>query len=75
MPRRKSGPGKTLTVNLQVSDAKGQGARAEITLAAVDEGICQLTRLATPDPWEFLLREAGAGGHGTRRLLAAHAGD
>ena len=46
-------PGQPLRVALQVRDATGAGRRAEVTLAAVDEGICQLTRYRTPDPWEF----------------------
>ena len=46
-------PGQPLRVALRVHDASGAGRRAEVTLAAVDEGICQLTRYEAPDPWEF----------------------
>ena len=46
-------PGRPLRVALRVRDATGAGRRAEVTLAAVDEGICQLTRYQTPDPWDF----------------------
>jgi hypothetical protein len=44
-------PGTTLRVALQARDAAGAGVRAAVTLAAVDEGICRLTRYAAPDPW------------------------
>ncbi|MGQ9779749.1 MAG: alpha-2-macroglobulin family protein [Bacillota bacterium] len=43
-------PNRTVEVELAV---EGGGDEAQVTLAAVDEGICQLTEFATPDPWEF----------------------
>jgi hypothetical protein len=46
-------PGRTLRVRLDVKNYVGAGTRSEVTLAAVDEGICQLTRFETPDPWAF----------------------
>ena len=46
-------PGRKLRVGLRVSDRAGAGRRCEVTVAAVDEGICRLTRFATPDPWGF----------------------
>ncbi len=54
-------PGGPLRIALRVRDAAGKGVPAEITLAAVDEGICQLTRFRTPDPWAFFYgkRELG----------------
>ncbi|HRT95227.1 MAG TPA: alpha-2-macroglobulin family protein, partial [Planctomycetota bacterium] len=56
-------PGQPLRVALRVSDASGAGRKAEVTLAAVDEGICQLTRYQTPDPWAFFFakRRLGVG--------------
>ncbi len=58
-------PGKPMRVALRVTDAAGAGRKAEVTLAAVDEGICQLTRYETPDPWGFFF--------GKRRLGVATA--
>ena len=54
-------PGKPLRVALRVRDAAGAGRKAEVTLAAVDEGICQLTRHQTPDPWAFFFARRGLG--------------
>ncbi len=54
-------PLSTLDVKLQARDASGQPlAHAAIALAAVDEGILQLTQFATPDPLAFF--------HGIRAL-------
>jgi uncharacterized protein YfaS (alpha-2-macroglobulin family) len=53
-------PQRPLKVGLRVSAAPGQSRSAEVTLAAVDEGICQLTRFSAPDPWAFF--------YGQRRL-------
>lgn len=44
-------PGDTADVEVQVSDAAGRPARAEVTLWAADEGVLQLTGYATPDPF------------------------
>ncbi len=46
-------PQTTLEVDLTVKDDAGQPCKAEITLAAVDEGICMLTAFQTPDPIAF----------------------
>ncbi len=54
-------PGKPLRVALRVRDAAGAGRKAEVTLAAVDEGICQLTRHQTPDPWAFFFAKRALG--------------
>ncbi|NQT53722.1 alpha-2-macroglobulin family protein [bacterium] len=52
-------PGGPLRVAVKVRDAAGNGTPAEITLAAVDEGICQLIRFETPDPWSFFYGKRG----------------
>lgn len=43
-------PGARTEVDIQVRDRKGQGARSEVTLYAVDEGVLMLTGYKTPDP-------------------------
>jgi uncharacterized protein YfaS (alpha-2-macroglobulin family) len=43
-------PGGEVSVELAVTDAKGAGTPAELTVFAVDEGVLMLTRYATPDP-------------------------
>lgn len=53
-------PAGPLEVLLSVRDESGAPARASITVAAVDEGICRLTDFQPPDPLDFFL--------GTRRL-------
>ena len=49
-------PQQDLTVTLQVQDATGAGVAAEVTLAAVDEGIHSITNYKNPDPYEWLRR-------------------
>ena len=44
------------------------GQRAQVTVAAVDEGILQLTKLREPRPGEMVLRQAGAERRLPRRL-------
>ncbi|OQX95271.1 hypothetical protein B6I21_06290, partial [candidate division KSB1 bacterium 4572_119] len=44
-------PNKELTINFQVKDQKGK--RPYVTIAAVDEGICQLTDFQSPDAFAF----------------------
>ena len=46
-------PRRTTTIAVHVAGA-GAGETAYVTLAAVDEGILQLTRYASPDPAGFL---------------------
>ena len=48
----KTVPRKQITVPLKLTGAKGAGS-VYVTLAAVDEGILQLTRFKTPDPADF----------------------
>ncbi len=44
-------PLQSLDINIAVTDSEGQPvANAAVNLAAVDEGICQMTDFATPDP-------------------------
>lgn len=43
-------PNRDLTVNVSAPGRKG---KTYLTLAAVDEGICQLTEFTTPDPLSF----------------------
>ncbi len=54
----KTKPGTRISVTVTVTGADaagtgGEGQEAEISLAAVDEGILQLTGFETPDPWDF----------------------
>ena len=44
-------PNNELTVNFQIKDYKGN--RSYVTIAAVDEGICQLTDFQTPNAFGF----------------------
>jgi uncharacterized protein YfaS (alpha-2-macroglobulin family) len=47
-------PCETLPVRIQATDAAGAGAaEADVTLLAVDEGICMLTDFQTPDPLAY----------------------
>ncbi|HEX3045297.1 MAG TPA: alpha-2-macroglobulin [Bacillota bacterium] len=43
-------PNRTVEVQVKVANT---GAQAYLTLAAVDEGICQITNYSTPDPLGF----------------------
>ena len=54
-------PGDTARVRLTVRDRRGVGARSEVTLWAVDEGVLALTGYKTPDPISLLYRERGLG--------------
>ncbi|MCY1047265.1 MG2 domain-containing protein [Corallococcus sp. bb12-1] len=47
-------PRDKVTVNVAVKDAAGKGARSEVTLWAVDEGVLRLTGYKAPDPVEQL---------------------
>ncbi len=54
-------PGDTATIRVQVRDALKMGARSEVTLWAVDEGVLSLTGYKTPDPIDLVYRERGLG--------------
>jgi len=54
-------PGDTARVRVHVSDAAGAGARSEVTLWAVDEGVLSLTGYRTPDPVALLYEPRGLG--------------
>jgi uncharacterized protein YfaS (alpha-2-macroglobulin family) len=54
-------PGDTARVELHVRDAGGAGARSEVTLWAVDEGVLALTGYRTPDPVALLYQPRGVG--------------
>lgn len=54
-------PGATVPIKVYVRDSRDAGTRAEITIAAVDEGICRLTGFATPDPWAFFFAKRKLG--------------
>lgn len=43
-------PGDTVDVSLEVRDASGRPARAELTVYAVDEGVLSLSGYRVPDP-------------------------
>jgi uncharacterized protein YfaS (alpha-2-macroglobulin family) len=53
-------PQRDLRVPLQIGNVPA-GTQAYVTLAAVDEGILQLTRYATPDPAGFLFGKRALG--------------
>src|SRR5207302_7318816 len=55
-------PLSTLDLGLRVTDDAGQPVRnAPVTLAAVDEGILQLTSFHTPDPLGFFYADRALG--------------
>lgn len=47
-PELKAEPGQNLTLDLQVTGAKGKGTEAEVALAVVDEAVLALTAFKTP---------------------------
>ncbi len=51
-------PLQSLDIGIAVRDSQGNpAANAAVTVAAVDEGICQLTAFATPNPVSFFARD------------------
>lgn len=54
-------PGDSAQVRLAVRDVRGAGARAEVALWAVDEGVLALTAYKTPDPLDLIYRERDLG--------------
>ncbi|HEY4303740.1 MAG TPA: MG2 domain-containing protein [Gemmatimonadaceae bacterium] len=59
--RKEYQPGDSATIRIQVRDARKVGARSEVTLWAVDEGVLSLTGYKTPDPIDLMYRERGLG--------------
>ena len=47
-------PRDKVTVDVKVTDHRGQGAEAEVTVWAVDEGVLRLTGYEAPDPVELI---------------------
>ena len=54
-------PAQRARFSLAVSQADGAGARSEVTLWAVDEGVLALTGYTTPDPLDLIYRSRGLG--------------
>ncbi len=55
-------PTESLSVHVHVADSLGKPVgNASIDVAAVDEGICQLTNFATPDPFSFFYEPRALG--------------
>ncbi len=54
-------PKSKLAATVRVTDSSGKGVVSELTIAAVDEGICMLTAFKTPDPLEYFLRKRRLG--------------
>ena len=54
-------PGQRARIGVQVQEAGGRGARSEVALWAVDEGVLALTGYSTPDPIDLLYRARGLG--------------
>ena len=63
-------PGDSARVQLHVRDARGAGARSEVTLWAVDEGVLALTGYRTPDPVALLYQPRGVGMHLASDLIS-----
>lgn len=51
---KKVSPHSTLDISVEVSGGTG---RTYLTVAAVDEGICQITDFTTPDPFSYFYRK------------------
>ncbi|MFL5576744.1 MAG: Ig-like domain-containing protein [Gemmatimonadaceae bacterium] len=54
-------PADSARVRVAVRDARGRGARSEVALWAVDEGVLALTGYKTPDPIDLIYRARGLG--------------
>ena len=54
-------PGDTARVRVAVRDRRDAGARSEVALWAVDEGVLSLTGYRTPDPLDLLYQARGLG--------------
>ena len=56
-----SQPNQSLTVGVQINQAITEQNQCQLTLAAVDEGILQLTNFQNPDPHRYFFRQRGLG--------------
>lgn len=54
-------PQSSLVADIRVTDAAGHGVPVELSVAAVDEGICMLTAFKTPDPLQYFRRKRQLG--------------
>jgi uncharacterized protein YfaS (alpha-2-macroglobulin family) len=54
-------PAQAARIGIEVRERTGRGARSEVTLWAVDEGVLALTGYRTPDPLDLIYRERGLG--------------
>src|SRR5262249_7717617 len=54
-------PGDKVKVALEVKDASGKPVRAEVALAAADEGVLSLVAYKTPDPMAVFYAPWGLG--------------
>ncbi|MCZ6678163.1 MAG: MG2 domain-containing protein [Candidatus Poribacteria bacterium] len=55
-------PNREVEIAFRVTDASGRGSTpTQLTIAAVDEGILQLTNFQTPDPHGYFFRQRGLG--------------
>ncbi len=61
--------GELLEAELEVKDAKGNGVRSEVALAAVDAGVLNLIGYTMPDVFETFYRERGLGVKTSQSLL------
>ncbi len=59
--KRQARPGRTLAVDLTLSDAAGAPVSGRVALVAVDEAVLSLTDFATPDPLPFFYTPRAAG--------------
>jgi uncharacterized protein YfaS (alpha-2-macroglobulin family) len=54
-------PGELVTANVKVQGADGKPARAELAIAAADEGVLQILGFSTPDPLPAFYAPFGLG--------------
>ena len=63
-------PADSARVRIRVRDALNRGAKSEVTLWAVDEGVLALTDYKTPDPIDLMYQERGLGMHLASNMTA-----
>ena len=63
VPER-STPRSPLTARVQLRDYEGRPVQGELSIAAVDEAICMLTKFETPDPLGFFQASRASGVRG-----------